>query len=234
MTSSVKMLKYHARIALKGFWSAAVSGMLIYAAAMILAASLMLRLMTAEATTFRLLLIFGIGLILKLLTSLLRAGLINCHLIILRRERPKISALFAAFRSWADRYLFVELILTAAEALYAGGLILIARSFTGVLLLPALLIWTAAGGCLLAVLSLTLALTTPLFLTEADLSFGDGMRKSAALMKGQRLRLLRLIISYIGWFVPAVFTGGLSLLWTTPYLLQSTCGFFREVMDQYR
>lgn len=236
MRTSARLLKLNARKGLKGYWNPAVFCSAFYICTLLVTSTLVERILGKSVLTATdYLLAFGIGLVLRLLTSLVKAGLLSVHFRIIDKEKPKLSQLFTAFRTQPDRYLFLELILTSADLVYIISLIIgfgtaITTGYVPLLIL--MLIWFISGGIALIYLHLTLALAIPLFLEDEALSTLEAIKKSAALMKGQRLRLFRLLLSYIGWFVPALTTSGISLFWTVPYLTQTFCLLSREILDQ--
>lgn len=55
------------------------------------------------------------------------------------------------------------------------------------------------------------------------------LHESSQLMSGQRFRLFAFYLSYIGWFLLVVITGGLINFWLTPYLNMSLIAFYDDI-----
>ena len=50
-------------------------------------------------------------------------------------------------------------------------------------------------------------------------------------MEGNKLRLLYLQLSFIGFYLLAVLSCGIGLLWLMPYMQQTTVSFYLDVQD---
>ncbi len=55
------------------------------------------------------------------------------------------------------------------------------------------------------------------------------IRSSKALMKGHRMDLFLLHLSFIGWALLAILTVGIGTLWLTPYVTASTTAFYLDL-----
>lgn len=62
-----------------------------------------------------------------------------------------------------------------------------------------------------------------------DTSPADALRQSALMMKGNKWRLFCLELSFIGWTILGMLTGGLLYIWMNPYLYQAEAAFYHEV-----
>ena len=62
-----------------------------------------------------------------------------------------------------------------------------------------------------------------------DTSPADALRQSALMMKGNKWRLFCLRLSFIGWTILGMLTGGLLYIWMNPYLYQAEAAFYHEV-----
>ncbi len=56
--------------------------------------------------------------------------------------------------------------------------------------------------------------------------------KSKAIMKGNKLRLFKLHLSFIGWLILCVFTLGLATFYVTPFMSAATAAFYKDVSKQ--
>ena len=59
-----------------------------------------------------------------------------------------------------------------------------------------------------------------------ELSANEAMKRSAEMMKGHRLQLFGLQLSYIGWVILCFFTFGLANLYMMPYMSAAIAGFY--------
>ncbi|WP_214844988.1 DUF975 family protein [Exiguobacterium sp. s150] len=64
---------------------------------------------------------------------------------------------------------------------------------------------------------------------QPDLSVLAAMKVSKRLMDGKKLVMLKLLASYIGWYVLVLVTGGLALIFVQPYLETALAGLYLEI-----
>lgn len=57
----------------------------------------------------------------------------------------------------------------------------------------------------------------------------EALRRSKQLMKGHKMDLFLLELSFIGWSILCVFTLGIGTLWLTPYINTSIASFYRDI-----
>jgi uncharacterized membrane protein len=57
----------------------------------------------------------------------------------------------------------------------------------------------------------------------------EAMRQSKRMMNGHKTELLMLGLSFIGWFVLSVLTGGIGFFWLVPYASMSFTIFYRQI-----
>lgn len=57
----------------------------------------------------------------------------------------------------------------------------------------------------------------------------QAMKESKTMMKGHKMDLFLLWLSFIGWCVLAVFTLGFGFLWVLPYMYTTTAHFYQHV-----
>ncbi len=53
--------------------------------------------------------------------------------------------------------------------------------------------------------------------------------KSKAMMKGNKFRLFKLHLSFIGWFFLSIFTFGLAKFYVSPYMSAATAAFYKDI-----
>ena len=57
----------------------------------------------------------------------------------------------------------------------------------------------------------------------------QALGESRRLMKGNRIRLVMLQISFIGWGLISILTLGIGLLWLNGYILCTTAWFYKDL-----
>lgn len=70
------------------------------------------------------------------------------------------------------------------------------------------------------------------FLERKDLSIIGIFKESRLLMRGNKWRLFRLQISYIGWVILAIIPLGIGLLWFIPYLIEGDAIFYKTLINK--
>ena len=68
-----------------------------------------------------------------------------------------------------------------------------------------------------------------LLLDHHELKVTDAMRTSLRYMKGNKWRLFKLYLSFIGWFLLGLLTFGIGYLWIEPYFSQSLIQFYLDL-----
>ena len=81
--------------------------------------------------------------------------------------------------------------------------------------------------------SLSLFLTPYLLKDNPELSLTDTLRLSRNMMRGHKMQLFKLQLSFLGWGVLNVLTLGLGSLWLVPYMLTTMAAFYQDVREQY-
>ncbi|HSQ89711.1 DUF975 family protein [Romboutsia sp.] len=62
-----------------------------------------------------------------------------------------------------------------------------------------------------------------------DMSAIEAIKESTRIMKGNKFRLFKLGLSFIGWFILGVITLGIGFLWITPYYTITLTNFYKEI-----
>ncbi len=71
---------------------------------------------------------------------------------------------------------------------------------------------------------------TPYILAEnLDLSVMEAIGQSKRLMKGHKLELFFLDVSFWGWYLLCLLSGGIGFLWLEPYKQATQAAFYREI-----
>ena len=75
------------------------------------------------------------------------------------------------------------------------------------------------------------ALTPYILIDDPQISIRDAVRKSQRMMSGQKFNLFYLQLSFIGWWILSILTGGIGFLWLTPYFTTSMAALYRNLRD---
>ena len=75
------------------------------------------------------------------------------------------------------------------------------------------------------------ALTPYILIDDPQISIRDAVRKSQRMMSGQKFNLFYLQLSFIGWWILSILTGGIGFLWLIPYFTTSMAVFYRNLRD---
>ena len=74
---------------------------------------------------------------------------------------------------------------------------------------------------------------TPYILDEhPEIGAWDASKRSREMMKGHKLRLFWLDLSFIGWFLLSILTLGIGFLWLIPYNEVSRVAFYNDLKAQ--
>jgi uncharacterized membrane protein len=140
-----------------------------------------------------------------LVGSVLGYGLIAVFLKSFRGEQPEIGNLFVGFRNYG--------------------------SVLGTMLL--MFLYTFLWSLLLIVpgiiKSYSYAMTPYLLHDHPELGAEALICKSMEMMKGHKMKLFLLDLSFIGWGLLCILTLGIGLLWLSPYMQSARAAFYEDV-----
>ncbi len=122
-----------------------------------------------------------------------------------RREEPHLAGLFEGFQRFPQ-----------ALATYLWLIFFLFLWFL-LLIIPGI------------VAALSYSQTFFLMADDPKLSGREALRKSRALMFGNRWKLFCLFCRFIGWFLLGAITLGLAFLWIIPYLQTALAGFYEDL-----
>lgn len=75
---------------------------------------------------------------------------------------------------------------------------------------------------------------TPYILDEyPDMGCNDAIDLSRKMMKGHKLDLFILGLSFIGWMLLSILTFGIGFFWLTPYMSAANAAFYEDVKAEY-
>lgn len=81
--------------------------------------------------------------------------------------------------------------------------------------------------------SMALILTPYLLKDCPKLSAVEVLRLSNKMMKGHKMQLFKLQLSFIGWLVLNMLTLGIGTLWLVPYMMTTMAVFYQDVKAEY-
>ena len=77
------------------------------------------------------------------------------------------------------------------------------------------------------------ALTPYILIDNPDLSANQAINLSRKMMKGHKLDLFCLGLTFIGWVILSILTFGIGVLWLVPYMTSATSVFYLDVKAEY-
>ena len=171
-----------------------------------------------------------------LLSGMLGTGVAKIFMELSLAREGRFSDLFFAFRNHGFRFAGLLVILSGGILLcMIPGTILSLVSVS--LNLPvSVRLLAAAVRCILAGWWILTYSQAVLFLLEdSDRRTVWCLRASRDMMRGNRLRLLGLWLSFIGWYLLICLSFGIGALWAAPYIGCTTVHFYLSVrMEQWK
>lgn len=73
------------------------------------------------------------------------------------------------------------------------------------------------------------ALTEYILEDDKEIENNAAIEKSMAMMEGHKMELFLLDLSFIGWYLLAMLTFGIGLLWVTPYQYTARAAFYEDL-----
>lgn len=189
-------------------------------------------------------LIFAYGL---LLTGAFTYGIVNLFLNLIRNSNGQVEDVFAGFKNYGRTFV-INLLLTIFKFLwsllwfipYIAAVIIVAiPMFSGEKSTGSIF----GGIAIIVLLTLIISITLTIFLNryalayyiahdDRDISASDAIKKSIQLMKGNKIRLFLLQLSFIGWFILGTILLLIPLLWATAYLNAATAAFYENIIKE--
>lgn len=77
------------------------------------------------------------------------------------------------------------------------------------------------------------AMTPYILIDNPELSANQAINLSCKMMKGHKFDLFFLQLSFIGWGILSVFTGGIGLLWLMPYMMSAQAVFYQDIKQNF-
>ena len=122
-----------------------------------------------------------------------------------RQKEPEIGTLFGYFKFWK----------TTAAASFLQGLYVFLWSL--LFIIPGI------------VAGYSYAMTDYILAEHPELTAGEAIEQSKAMMYGNRFRLFCLQFSFVGWDLLCALTLGIGSLWLRPYKQAAEAAFYRDI-----
>lgn len=81
--------------------------------------------------------------------------------------------------------------------------------------------------------SYSYAMTPYILYDDPKLQGNAAIELSMRMMRGHKLELFLLHLSFIGWFLLCILTLGIGFLWLTPYVHSTQAAFYEDVKEEY-
>ncbi|MDE7216454.1 MAG: DUF975 family protein [Clostridia bacterium] len=65
-----------------------------------------------------------------------------------------------------------------------------------------------------------------------DLTYDEALRRSVQMMKGNKGKLFRIYVSFIGWYILSFLTFGILMLFTRPYIRMTVYQFYKSIAPE--
>lgn len=170
-------------------------------------------------------------------------GYMNMFLQISRKNHPTIDSLFEGFRGFKRMmkvmksmvliFLYtgswIPFILTGIFLIIAGDNNTPGAESLGIAFFVLLCI-----SCIIVLIAyLSYTITYFVMVDYPEYSVLQAMKESKAMMKGHKMDLFLLWLSFIGWMILAICTFGIGFLWLFPYMTTTTATFYDEISKKH-
>ena len=80
--------------------------------------------------------------------------------------------------------------------------------------------------------SLSYSMSYFILIENPDLTYDEARKRSVEMMKGNKGKLFRLYLSFIGWYILSYFTFGILLLFAMPYIRMTLYQFYLSIAPE--
>lgn len=191
--------------------------------------------LTLNNSTSQSVIFYAASFFIALLTILFSCGLCYMHLNMRRNKPYGLKDIFYFFTDHPDRLLLSFLILTGISLLIFLPAILVTISAfyldKSFLYLIAVVTWIVFLLISLPVLY-GYSLLFFLLIDHREMKIREAMKESRRLMKGNKMRLFLLHLSFLGWVILGICSCFIGFLWIEPYFEQTTVSFYFELTGE--
>ena len=237
MDIKIRVIKKRAGNALNGNMGNAILGMLAVFAAH-LAGSLLASSLFAGTDTLSLILNQVFLFIISLIAAIVSAGMSYMYLNIARQKDYSLADLFYFFKNQPDRVIVAAFVMALIDLLvtipyyyyeFTADVGETLEQQTTFMMVSLMLLLIASA--LNTVLTSPFALTYYLLSENQDMDGLTALRQSAQLMKGNLIRFLLMLLSFVPVMLLSVFTMYIALLWIIPYMDMSRTVFYIKLLE---
>lgn len=230
-----KELKCRARECMKGNYLvpvlaavivAVVTGVLVCIASVMFGGNTTLAMVLSQMVT----------LIFSLILSVFTAGISYIYLNIGRKKPYSINDIFYMFHRNPDRVIVVCFVLTLVNmacsipTYMVQGLLERVRTSEDLLRVFPVFMGAMCLSCVLSLfVTLPFAFSYMLLIDNPEMGAGEALKGSASLLKGNKLRLCKLYISFIGMGILVVLSGFVADIWVEAYMQATMVQLYMEL-----
>lgn len=186
--------------------------------------------------TSRLVFYYVFYLVITLLMAILSAGAIKLYLNMCRNQNYKIGDIFYAFSHHPDRIIVAAFLIFLINMIAEIPMFVCMAWFKldnyNLTALFLMFIFTLLGIVLSFWITLRYSLVYYLLVDHIEMGAIEALKESAHIMKGNKGRLLYLILSFIGLSLLCILTCGIGSLWVLPYRSVTLSYFYLEVIGE--
>ncbi len=173
--------------------------------------------------------------------SILSTGYLFILSRISRGENPVTSDLFYVFKHHPDKVIIISVIMSCIQYILLipsmifqngvyVGLGTPDMALNGQRFLTWIVLYVAAI-IISLIIDSYLAMAYLIYLDDTDKGVIMIIKTSISMMKGNVLRYLYMIISFVGYYLLAVFSLGIALLWVFPYQMMTMVKFYNDLKE---
>ena len=180
---------------------------------------------------------FAISAVSGLFAALLSAGYTKIMMDISYGHKPKLGELFYCFKNHPDKAIIMFAILFAIQEILLIPSYFVDWSWENLLtgedgarfLLWLVLVLTGYGISIFV--NVVLGFCYLVYIEDPNLSVKEILICAKRLMDGNKLRYVYLFLSFIGYYVLAIFSLGISMLFTAPYQSMATVELYKDALN---
>jgi len=116
------------------------------------------------------------------------------------------------------------------EDLFKGFSVFSKTFISYLLMIIYTLLWTILLIVPGIVAAISYSMTFYLLVDNSEMSAQDAIKKSKAIMMGNKYRYFCFVCRFIGWFLLCILTLGIGFLWLIPYFMASNAHFYETVI----
>ena len=143
-----------------------------------------------------------------LITGPIAVGLAYVFMSLVREQEVKVENLFYGFKSFVPSFLQE----------------LLRCIFT--------LLWTLLFIIPGIIKAFAYSMTPYILVDNPDMTALEAITASKKMMMGNKGRLFKLFLSFIGWIILSILTGGIGFVFLAPYICAAEAGFYQDLITR--